>query len=474
MSWLYIIGLIIFLLFLLITCRYKSKDVKKLDRKKHRLKILYPLSLWLIDKLPNRIVGGNVKLNRELKELSLREDIRKEKNFYIAEKLSIALLVIFIGLVLGLGASINSPDVLQQVYKIKRKNDSVTYDFVAKSGKSEKNISLEVAGKKRTKKETYKALDKNKKLLVKKMLAKNQSVNRVNSHINFVDSIGSEDIKVSWGISDSDILGYDGEIGKNIPKKGKVIKLTATMELDKVTEDYQFHIKVFPEKVNSDLQSNVQKIVDEKDPMKKEVKLPKNIGGKIYKFFIRNTNYAPWIFPLAIVIAILIFVLKDKDLDKEIEKRQKQMMRDYPNIVSKLLIYFGAGLSIKSAFERIVGEYKKQKHKDKHYAYEEMDIMTTKMNSGVSETTALAEFGDRCGIHCYIKLANIIEQNLRRGSKDMIYALKSEVNSAVNIRKNNILKEGSEISTKLLGPMVIMLIISIVIIMVPAFLSIDI
>ena len=168
-----------------------------------------------------------------------------------------------------------------------------------------------------------------------------------------------------------------------------------------------------------------------------------------------------------------MFVLKDKDLDKEVEDRQKQMLRDYPNIVSKLLIYFGAGLSIKSAIERIVREYKKEK-KELHFAYEEMDILATKMNSGVSETTAISEFGDRCGIHCYIKLANIIEQNLRRGSKDMVYALKTEVNSAVNTRKNNILKEGSEISTKLLGPMIIMLIISIVIIMVPAFLSINI
>ena len=59
------------------------------------------------------------------------------------------------------------------------------------------------------------------------------------------------------------------------------------------------------------------------------------------------------------------------------------------------------------------GENKKQKKKDIHFAYEEMDIAITKMNSGVSETTAIAEFGDRCGIHCYIKLANIIEQNLR-------------------------------------------------------------
>ena len=473
MIWFYFIGLVFLLLFLLITCRHKRKDVKKLDKKKHKLKILYPSSLWLVDKLPRKFVRGNTRINRELKELSLKEDISEERRLYMAQKISIAILVLFAGFVIGLGVSVSSPKELQQIYKVKRHASSTTYNLIAKDDKNQKDISLDVAGKKRTKNETYKALNKGKKLLVKKMLSKNTSVNRINSRVELVNSIGAEDIKVSWSIDNSDMLGYDGEIGNNVPKKGVLVQLTATMELDKVTEDYKFGVKVYPKKNTSDLQSAVQKHIDEHDSTKKEVKLPNKIGGKVYKFFVRNSNYAMWIFPLALVIAILLFVLKDKDLGKEVEERQKQMMRDYPNIVSKLLIYFGAGLSIKSAIERIVREYKRQK-KEMHFAYEEMDIAITKMNSGVSETTAIAEFGDRCGIHCYIKLANIIEQNLRRGSKDMVYALKSEVNSAVNTRKNNILKEGSEISTKLLGPMVIMLIISIVIIMVPAFLSINI
>lgn len=474
MIWAYLIGLIILLLFLLITCRYKSKDVKKIDKKQYKLKILYPSALWIVDKLPKKITSGNTKINRELKELSLKEDISKERSLYMAGKISIVLLVLFAGLFIGLGASVSSPKALKEIYDVKRKISSSTYNFVAKSGKEEKDISVDVAGKKRTKNETYKAIDKGKKLLVKKMLANNKSVNQINSRVDLVNSIGEEDIKVSWGIDNSDLLGYDGEIGKTVPKKGALVKLTATMELDKVTEEYQFSVKVYPEKKSSNLQSYIQKHIDEKNVTKKKVPLPRKIGGKVYKFFVRNSNYAMWIFPIALIIAILLFILKDKDLDKEIEARQKQMMRDYPNVVSKLLIYFGAGLSIKSALERIIREYKKQKNKDIHFAYEEMDIAITKMNSGVSESTAIAEFGDRCGIHCYIKLANIIEQNLRRGSKDMVYALKSEVNSAVNTRKNNILKEGSEISTKLLGPMIIMLIISIVIIMVPAFLSINI
>ena len=457
---------------MLITCRYKSKYVKKLDSKKHRLKILYPASLWITDKLPRKLISRNTKTNRKLKELYLKEDIGEEQNLYVAQKISIVIIVLFCGLVFGLGVSVTSPKALQEISKVKRKDNASIYSFVAKNKKETKDISIEVAGKRRTKKETYRAIDKGKKLLVKKMLANNKSVNKVNSHVDFVNSIGKENIKVSWGIENSDLIGYDGEIGKTVPRKGSLVKLTAIMELDKITENYQFYIKVFPEKKNSNLQGYLQKHVDEKSITERDVPLPKKIGGKVYKYFAKNTNYSIWIFPLALVIAIVLFVMKDKDLDKEVEERQKQMLRDYPNIVSKLLIYFGAGLSIKSALERIVYEYNKRKN-EIHYAYEEMEIAITKMKSGVSEATAIAEYGDRCGIHCYIKFANIIEQNLRRGSKDMVYALKSEVNSAVNTRKNSILKEGSEISTKLLGPMVIMLIISIVIIMVPAFLSIN-
>ena len=472
MVWFNIVGLIILILILLITCRYKSKYVKKLDSKKHRLKILYPTSLWITDKLPRKLISRNTKTNRKLKELYLKEDISEEQSLYVAQKISVVIIVLLCGLVFGLGVSVTSPKALQEISKVKRKDSSSTYSFVAKNKKETKDISIEVAGKRRTKKETYRAIDKGKKLLVKKMLANNKSVNKVNSHVDFVNSIGKEDIKVSWGIENSDLIGYDGEIGKNVPRKGSLVKLTAIMELDKITENYQFYIKVFPEKKNSNLQGYLQKHVDEKSITEREVSLPKKIDGKAYRYFVKNTNYAIWIFPLALVIAIVLFVMKDKDLDKEVEERQKQMLRDYPNIVSKLLIYFGAGLSIKSALERIVYEYNKQKN-EIHYAYEEMEIAITKMKSGVSEATAIAEYGDRCGIHCYIKFANIIEQNLKRGSKDMVYALKSEVNSAVNTRKNSILKEGSEISTKLLGPMVIMLIISIVIIMVPAFLSIN-
>ena len=50
------------------------------------------------------------------------------------------------------------------------------------------------------------------------------------------------------------------------------------------------------------------------------------------------------------------------------------MMQDYPRIVSQLNLLLSAGMSTKSAWKKIIDEYKKKKIKGKkRYAYEEME-----------------------------------------------------------------------------------------------------
>jgi tight adherence protein C len=70
-------------------------------------------------------------------------------------------------------------------------------------------------------------------------------------------------------------------------------------------------------------------------------------------------------------------------------------------------------------------------------------------------------------------LTGIIEQNIRRGTNAMSIVLKNELNTAMLEKKHVMLKEGGQISTKLMGPMIIMLVVAMAIIMVPAFLSMN-
>lgn len=82
------------------------------------------------------------------------------------------------------------------------------------------------------------------------------------------------------------------------------------------------------------------------------------------------------------------------------------MRLDYPDIVSRLSLYMGAGISTRKAWERIVADYEKREEPDRerHAAYEEMCTTLREMQSGVAGA-AYERFGNRCRMGPYLKLS---------------------------------------------------------------------
>ena len=107
------------------------------------------------------------------------------------------------------------------------------------------------------------------------------------------------------------------------------------------------------------------------------------------------------------------------------------------------------------------------------YAYEEMKIARYRMKSGVPEAEAYAEFGRRCDTASYIKLGCLLEQNIKKGTKGLKSILEGEVREAFADRKLLAKKKGEEASTKLLLPMLLMLLVSMAVVIVPAFMSMN-
>lgn len=461
-------------LLLIIKRNYKNNIRTGLNKKEHRLKKIYGLAMFLLDLLPKGLTEKNSKVIHKVQSLSVRENVRLKVYIYNAQKMAIAIIVLYVGLVVGLLCCLSEKDGMLIKKTLERGKISAMYMFKAQDEKGAvEDVSLEVAKRAMTEKEKYKKIKKAYSLLKKKALGKNKTWNHIDRPLNLVSEIGG--VKIVWEISDSKVVGYDGIIAPEVKKQ--IVNFRVTMELQKTKKDYNFAGRIFTPKESSSLEEQLQAYVDKKGTTKKKVKLPEKINGHSYVFFEEATRYAPYVLPLCIALAIFIFVAKDKDLDKEVQERNNQLIRDYPEIISQLLIFLGAGLSFKSAMERIVNEYKKVQAAREdyfHYAYEEMDVALGRIKNGVSESKAIAEFGKNCNVHCYVKLANILEQNIKRGTKEMVFALKSEVNYALNERKNNALKAGSEISTKLLGPMVVMLVIAIVVILAPALLTMNI
>ena len=150
------------------------------------------------------------------------------------------------------------------------------------------------------------------------------------------------------------------------------------------------------------------------------------------------------------------------------------MLLDYPEIVNKFTIYTGAGLTIRRAWEKIVMEYEKsEKLEMKRYAYEEMKLSWRELESGIGEQECYEHFGERCRLQPYLKLGALLSQNLRKGTKGLSELLRAETDLAFEERKAAALRMGEEAGTKLLLPMFLMLSVVLLIVIVPAFLSIQ-
>ena len=166
------------------------------------------------------------------------------------------------------------------------------------------------------------------------------------------------------------------------------------------------------------------------------------------------------------------------------------MTSDYPEVVSKLSLYVGAGMTVRLAWKKMALEYlKKQKEKeenaqnkrnsknkerenDKRYVYEEMVFTLREMESGVGELQAYQHFAKRCRLQKYVKLVSLLEQNVKLGAKGFLESLRKESKEALEERRSNAKTLGEEAGTKLLVPMMLMLAIVMVVIIVPAFMSI--
>ena len=82
---------------------------------------------------------------------------------------------------------------------------------------------------------------------------------------------------------------------------------------------------------------------------------------------------------------------------------------------------------------------------------------------------AYEHFGRRCRIPSYNKLATLLSQNIRKGAANLPLLLREESKDAFEERKHLARSMGEKAGTKLLVPMMMLLGITLVIIMVPAF-----
>ena len=78
-------------------------------------------------------------------------------------------------------------------------------------------------------------------------------------------------------------------------------------------------------------------------------------------------------------------------------------------------------------------------------------------------------FGRRISMLQYMKFSTLLVQNLKKGSDDLLRRMELEAEDAVRIRRELAKKQGEEAGTKLLLPMMLMLVVVFAMILTAAF-----
>lgn len=360
---------------------------------------------------------------------------------------------------------------------------------IAVDGKKLKEeMELEITERQYTAEETKELFQRASGQIERLMLAENKSSEEVRSDLNLLTEIPGQPIRIEWELDRYDVLDINGNIKEKAVEElsqegenGIVVQLKAYLSY---TEDetkqavHEMAVCIYPpiktgtEALLAEIKEEIFEINSENKtgPM---IKLPEEVNGKEISYYYPMDFRGITVLVLGLVIVLLLFFLDRQNKKKVRDDKIRQMMQDYPQIVSQLNLLLSAGMSIKSAWKKIVDEYRKKKNQgNRRYAYDEMEATWNEMCSGVPERECYEQFGARCKIQAYIKLGTLLSQNLRKGTKGLADMLRLEGIHAFEERKALAKRLGEEAGTKLLLPMFFMLAVVMMIIIVPAFLSI--
>lgn len=467
---------------------YKHKNHIKagISFKSNPLSVFYGLSFFIIDflKISDRKIRKESSSaffsSARKKALMLNPGKDSEQLLYLslAKSISLCICVFIIFMILGIVYTFNNIiSGTSYVNSLKRPTDgseNITYSLQVNTEETTEYIDIEVSKKMYEYSEVIALFDKYREDIVAAMLNDNKSTDKITSSLTFISSIGDENILLTWQPEDTSYIDLNGNlIYDNISSTGTDTTIYVYMEFNDITASLAIGVTLYqPSDSSVTLKKEIQDYIDNNsNPVSTSVSLPSRISGNslTFSFPRKNVNYIFLL--LAFVSSLLMYILTSKETDKQLKLRNRQLMQDYPHIVSKLLLLCNAGLNIQNALKKIAEDYR-HSGKKMRYAYEELLITLNSLSGGKSQPSAYRDYGKRCGIMPYIKLGVLLEQNIQKGTKELHALLDSEVKNAFENHKSETITLSKQAETKLIFPMIIILIVIMALIMIPTFMNI--
>lgn len=346
------------------------------------------------------------------------------------------------------------------------------YDIELVLDESVDNVTVYVEAKKKTQSELDEIFAAAQESLHTAFLGENTQLDCIAQPLNLISALPEYNMQVEWFIENQDVIDYWGDIWQSNEEKSTTVTAMLTYEgrvMDGVNNirEYIYELNIVPyseAQISEMAMDRLFSDADKESADRDRIVLPDNYEGRSIKYRIKAENS---LYRLLLIIPVIaaVFIVKLRSIKVEKSKKLKeQMMMEYPEIISKLALLTAAGMTPYNAITRIAADGRGE-------AYRRLFAVVGNIQSGASERSQYAAFGQIFGIYCYSRLGSMLEQNVVRGNEKLRAMLKEECLQALEDRKARARKAGEQAGTKMLFPMMLMLIVVMAVIMVPAFSS---
>lgn len=448
----------------------------QIDKKQHPLWRMYPAAMIIV-----RIV------DRFVPEKRRREGLRVYEQIYTGEDagqrreqdeckiISLLFVITVITLILVAVCTTLGDNAADNVKTLARPQKGVSREMLtAVTDEGERTLDIVVSAARKQGEELEHHFDEAYRCLEKLILGDNLDLMHIEWPLNLVEQIPAMNIEVEYLNLGDGYITAGGEL------KNKELEEPALMSLDmcltyfEEARRYSVQLTVYPpvrdqndiffEELEERLSEiNLQTVYEQ------ELTLPMRFSDRSITWEDKD-NSLMVIAGCGVLAVVTVPLMLRDEKRKLLKERSDQLMEDYSLIINKFMLLLVAGMTVRGAWDRICQDYISGK-KERRYAYEEMLISRNEIQMGISEIRVIEDFGKRIGQNEYRRFCSIITQNLKHGSSAVLSLLELEASEALEDRKEQARRKGEKAGTRLLLPMLIMLILTMAIVMVPSFMS---
>lgn len=335
-------------------------------------------------------------------------------------------------------------------------------------GKSQ-DIGIEVIPLEYEKSELKEIFQQGFEEIEKMYLGENDSADIIQEDLVLPERLDDVGLDVTWMSSNQSVIDSSGKLGKYDDGEAELVELTAVLSYGEERAERRYELRVVGRKLGAG--EKAERIISEyarniqlEDKSCSQIELPPDIEGyKVEEPSSGNGGMA--VICLGLVAAVSIWMGIRSKITKMEKERRQQLMMEYPEMVDKMILYLGAGVTVRGTFARMM------QGNEESNLVRELRYTLNEIQSGVPEGEAYYNMGHRINLPVYMKLMSMLSQNVNKGTKDIMIMMAGEEEAAMQARKEIARKKGEEAGTKLLFPMMLLLGIVMVIVVLPAVMS---